>query len=95
MVASTWTAQDIQIASLQLLQATATHQLPEPYQTIMADQNSLEENIPERITTLAKGHINDIFAIKVNTWWTEMVSYASSGKETATRASQGSVKPPK
>ena len=29
--------------------------------------------------------------IKLTTWWSEMVNYASSNKKTATRASQGSV----
>ena len=59
--------------------------------TFKSNQNLLEENIPEWVT-LAKGQINDILAIKVNTWWTEMVNYDSSSKKTtATKALHRSV----
>ena len=59
-------------------------------ETYKSNQNLPEENIPEWVT-LAKGQINDTLAIKVTTWWTELVNYASSSKKTETRASQGSV----
>ena len=40
---------------------------------------------------ISKGQINDTLVLKDTTWWTDRVNYASSGKKTATRASQGSV----
>ena len=38
-----------------------------------SNKNQPEENIPQRVK-LAKRQINDTLALKVTTWWTEMVN---------------------
>ena len=41
--------------------------------------------------TLAKDHINDTLAIKVNTWWSEIFNYASPSKKSAKKPTQVSI----